>query len=352
MRNALSKAQNLVEEIRFSGDSLRHGDAEVMPHSNVIKSFAYTNELNISQDVTPSLFESLSAVYERLHIPRDAVEAFVFASPVIQAECYTGDKTECVIRFSSALVDILDSNEFEFVAGHEIGHFLLGHGLARAAEKQQSLEYFMQQRAQEISVDRVGLLACGSLNVAIKALMKTISGLTGNHLRFDVGTFLSQLRKSSNISLNVNYESTHPSILIRCRALLWFSLNDYFINKSQNISTAQLSNIDKQIQNDLDKHVDGPARKRIHEVKEDLSMWMAAHDIVQDGMFTKSEQFEFSKRFGEDILERLLNFLKDIPASEIEVVVYDRLKATREDLESLIPTSFESEVSEISKWKI
>ncbi|MCK5851214.1 MAG: M48 family metallopeptidase [Kiritimatiellae bacterium] len=349
MCNVLSKAQNLAEKVRFIGDSFRHSGIKIMPKLDLIRSLSYTNELNISQDVTPSLFESLSKVYNRLHIPRDAVEAFVFASPVIQAECYAGNQTECVIRFSSALIDILNSDEFEFVAGHEIGHFLLDHGLIRTVENQQSLEFFIQQRAQEISVDRIGLLACGSLNIAIKALMKTVSGLTDNHLRFDVGTFLSQLHKSSSISLNVNNESTHPSILIRCRALLWFSLNDYFIKNSKNISTAQLINIDKKIKSDLDKHVDRAARRRIQEVKEDLSMWMAVYDIVQDGVFTKNEQVEFSKRFSKDTLNRLLSFLENISSSEVKTVVYERLKVTKEDLKSLIPTSFESEVAAIRK---
>ena len=352
MHSALSTAQEIMEEIRFSGDTLRYSGDMVLPQSRVIKNFGYANELNISQDVTPLLFKSMHAVYDRLKIPPEAVEAFVFASPVIQAECYAGDRAECVLRFSSALVDILDEEEFRFVAGHEIGHFLLGHGLARAVEgEQQSIEYYMQQRAQEISVDRAGLLACGSLNVAIKALMKTVSGLTGNHLRFDVGAFLTQLHKSSEVSFGINNQATHPSILIRCRALLWFSLNDCFINNSQNISSSQLININKQIQSDLDKHVDKPARKQIQELKEDLAMWMAAYEIVQDDLFTKKEQVAFSKEFGADTLERLLIFLQDIPASEIEEIVYERVKAARDALESLIPSSFESEVSTIRQWK-
>src|SRR5687768_6615234 len=80
------------------------------------------------------------------------------------------------VRFSSTLVDILDEEEFCFVVGHELGHFLLRHtaGLHGSTE---SLELFMLQRAQEISADRLGMVACGSLDVAIKALKKTISGL-------------------------------------------------------------------------------------------------------------------------------------------------------------------------------
>ena len=47
--------------------------------------------------------------------------------------------------------------------GHELGHFLLGHNI----EEQhlvESQEGYIKKRAQEISVDRIGLLACRDIN--------------------------------------------------------------------------------------------------------------------------------------------------------------------------------------------
>ena len=90
----------------------------------------------------------------------------MYASPDLNAECYLGDTSNCIIRFSSSLIDILDKNEFEFVVGHELGHFLLSHQQACVTEK--NLEYYIQQRAQEISADRLGLIACDSLDIALK----------------------------------------------------------------------------------------------------------------------------------------------------------------------------------------
>ncbi len=354
MLNGLCKAQHFAQQIRFSGDTLQDLE-KATQYSHFIKDVSYTRELNISPHVTPILFKNLSNIYEKLYLPHNSVTAFVYASPEIQAECFAGNKEECVIRFSSALVDILNEEEFKFVAGHEIGHFLLGHGLARYSEKCDSVEYVMGQRAQEISADRMGLVACGSLNVAIKALMKTISGLTEHYLRFDVGEFLSQLRKTSNNLLNVDSEATHPSVFVRCRALLWFSLNDYFTKSSRNVSIKELSDIDKKIQSDLHKYVDGPIRRKIHDLKEDLSMWMTAYEMMQDKVFTKSEQIEFSKRFGTDTLESLRNFLQDISASNVKNIIYDKIEKVRKELETLIPTSFESEfaseISKIHEWK-
>ena len=142
----------------------------------------------------------------------------------------------------------------------------------------------MQQRAQEVSVDRVGLVACGSLDIAIRALMKTASGLSSDHLRFDVGTFISQLSKSAKPAGHGDHTASHPSILVRCRALLWFSLNDFFTTHKGTFPQGQLDVLDLRIQNDLRTYVDGPARKQIEESKNDLAMWMAAYEIVQKGV--------------------------------------------------------------------
>lgn len=347
MSDGLRAAQELAERVRFSGDTLRRRSEGDASHTETVRSLFYQSGLRISREVTPSLSERLNAVYERLNIPKDTVEAFVYSSPEIQAECFAGGTSECVIRFSSSLVDILDEDEFGFVAGHELGHFLLGHGVAKMETRRESLEYFMQQRSQEISVDRIGLLACGSLDIAVRALMKTVSGLTSRHLRFDVGTFVSQLRKPSDPSRHNSQTDSHPSIVVRCRALLWFSLNDFSTKGAQVFSEEQMSKLDERIQNDLNKYVDGPARRRIQEAKEDLAMWMTACEIVQNGIFEKGEQATFAEMFGEDTLEKLKNFLRDIPAPEVQDTVYEKMKSAREELENLIPTSFESEVAKI-----
>ena len=344
MCKILQSARKIVEEIRFAGDTFKPGRKIDLKSPESIINLSYSNDLHISKNVTPYLFKSLVKVYKRLQIPVEAVNAFVFSSPEIQAECYAGSHTECIIRFSSALIDLLDEKEFEFVAGHELGHFLFDHGISRTMSKKQSLEFFMQQRAQEISVDRVGLLACNSLDVSIKALMKIVSGLTGHHLRFDVGSFLSQLRNQSDISL-INDMSTHPSIIIRCRALLWFSLNDFFVNKTNKFSSEKLLKLDKLVQKDLDKFIDGPVKKQIEEAKNELAMWEIIYDIVKDNVFSKEEQIEFSGKFGEDTLERLKNFLKDIPPSEIQKVIYDRLQKTKEELVILGHSSIGTETA-------
>ena len=197
MSDDLGNARRLADKLRFSGEIIKGSHLVDFQNTNTVRNIIYQNGLKISKKVAPTLSKSLNQVYKRLKIPKKAVDAFVYASPEIQAECFTGSTSECIIRFSSSLIDIMTTNEFEFIVGHELGHFLLGHsGIINKDVNQESLEYFMLQRSREISSDRIGLLACKSLDVAVKALMKIVSGLNNQYLKLDVGEFISQLKKN------------------------------------------------------------------------------------------------------------------------------------------------------------
>ena len=347
MDNATSAARALAERIRYSDDSLHCSDKISFPNSRHVFQSVSQRDLLISPAVTPALAECLAEVCCRLHLPNNSVHAFVYASSEIQGECFAGNTQECILRFSSTLVDLLDEYEFMFVAGHEIGHFLLGHGMSKAGASTDSLESKIQQRAQEISSDRIGLISCQSLDVAIRAMMKTVSGLTGEHLRFDVGAFLRQL--DATLETDAYSMSTHPSIFIRCRALLWFSLNRDFRYGEDIFRNEELLLLDQRIRKDVDKFIDGPIRKIIKEAKDNLLLWVIANHVVEDGFLDKKEQQLIARLAGDKNLESLKIFLSDMPSSEVQDVVYQKLSAAREDLERMIPTRFELEYREIER---
>ncbi len=346
MPDGLRPAYELAEQVRFSRDTLRRLDNLPAAHTDHIRSLFAQNSIRIAPEVTPALAACLDRIYQRLQIPAGTVEAYVYSSPEIQAECYSGNYSDCIVRFSSGLIDLLDDDEVEFVAGHEIGHFLLGHSGSVAVTDGKSVEQFMRQRCQEISVDRVGLLACRSLDTAVRAMMKTISGLTSQHLRFDVATFISQLRQIDDLG-GGDRMATHPSILIRCRALLWFSLNEFFTRGEEYRSADQMAMLDGRVEADLDRFVDGPARRIIDEAKDNLGIWMAANEAVTDGVFKRDEQAIVAKLFGEEMLEKLKNFLAGLPSSEARTAVHERMMAARQELEDVIPDSFETEYEKI-----
>jgi len=349
MGDELYKARSFSESVRYSGDTLRaSSDIDQRDHDG-LQSYFSLNSILVSPLVTPIIDKSVNKVIDRLHIPKESVKAYVYASSEIQAECYAGNDTDCVVRLSSGLIDILEDEEIEFVIGHEIGHFLYSHSLATSSENNESLEFLIQKRAQEISADRIGLLASESLDSSIRAMMKTISGLSTKHLKFNVGGFLSQLSNTESFKSQIGVNSSHPSMLVRCRALLWFSMCDTFKRGDQNYHCNEVDSLNKKIKDDIDKFVDAKARERIDELKQDLALWLAALLIIEDGSFDKEEQAKFAKMFNQDTLDKLKTFLSSHNTISLKKSIEDNIENSKRDLYNEIPTSFDSEFSKIKK---
>jgi hypothetical protein len=346
MARTLEDARASAERVRFASDRSRHhsyGDASRAEH---LRDAFYKTGLLITDQTTPALSKSFDLVCDRLGLPRDRVEAFVYSSPDVQAECFSSSLDRCTVRFSSALVNLLDEAEFAFVAGHELGHFLFGHGGAQN-EGTPSIEHFMQLRFQEISVDRLGLVACSDLKTAVQAMIKTVSGLDSRHLRYNAGQFISQLSSLSDPSQGDALESTHPSMFMRCRALLWFSMDTEIDGYPGSVDRKRIDALDNRVAADFTKYVDGPAEQRIEKTKEDLAIWLAASVMVADGKLATSEQKTFDAMFGTETLEKLVNFLSGLNKSEVDEAIYERVKASREELEGVIPDRFPDVYSEI-----
>jgi uncharacterized tellurite resistance protein B-like protein len=130
-------------------------------------------------------------------------------------------------------VNSLSAEELLFVIGHELGHAAYGHH--EVAERQvfdqlnprQRMQLLALSRAQEISADRVGLLCCASLDVAIRALFKCASGLTLGNLAIDPAEFDDQWDHYVNEVQEVGTDTshglvTHPLPHLRIRALRQF----------------------------------------------------------------------------------------------------------------------------------
>lgn len=97
-------------------------------------------------------------------------------------------KPQVVVVYAGVL-RIMDADELRFIIGHELGHIGLGHtwlnslvgGLAGIPSPYfaAALLYVVFRwwnRACEFSADRSGLLACGSLEKAVSALIKIETG--------------------------------------------------------------------------------------------------------------------------------------------------------------------------------
>ncbi len=347
MPNDLEKAKSYAELIRYSGDTKHDGSLGNLSPGRQVRDALYKSGLLITKHITPSLDCSLRRVFDCLELPYQCAEAFVYSSPDIQAECFASSVHECTIRFSSSLINLLSEEELTFVAGHELGHFLLEHGIARGESSTNSVEYFVQQRAQEISADRIGLLACENIQVAIRALMKIISGLGDSHLRFNVGQFISQLSHVQTSAGNDNLIDTHPSIIVRSRSLLWFSMGDTLTKFPDGLPREDIDVLDKRVSTELHKYVDSSAKAVIEQSKKNLAMWLAAGYCFEDGRFDKKEQKAFAEMFNEELLHKMINFISDLNVNEVRDIIHKRIESAKSDLESIIPGAFESECQKI-----
>jgi hypothetical protein len=348
MANQLLFARQQANKLRFAGDLSSEVETENIGQTALIRRASYESAIELSSLLTPELHKRFCSGCERIHVPPDLVTAFIYSSGEIQGECYA-DGRGCVVRFSSGLVDLLDADEFEFVVGHELGHFLLAHHAVNAQSHAGRFEYFRRRRAQEISCDRIGLSACGSLDVALRAMMKTASGLTSRHLRFDVLAFIAQLRKLEGAGIS-GLEATHPSLLLRAKAMLWFSLCDLTgLASGRSASFDQLRVVDERIERDLARFIDGAVSEQITRLKEDMLLWTMANEIVQRGVFTADMQSQMRHRFDEELVQKLRSFLRSLPKATAESEVFQRQLAVRHELEAIIPDKVVETVSTLNE---
>ncbi|MBF2754070.1 MAG: M48 family metalloprotease [Gammaproteobacteria bacterium AqS3] len=342
----MARARHLADTVRFSGER-KAGRAEHAPilSSNLIDHLLRTS-LVINAHVTPRLDQQITAICDQLCLNRNCITAFVINHSHFQAGCLFDGDDRCVLQFSSSLINALDPQELDFVIGHELGHFLLSHrGLY---ENDLAPESFVKNRAQEISADRIGLLCVDKPEKVISALMKTLSGLHSEHLRIDVAQFIAQLRELNDPGHGEGGRHTHPSILIRSRALLHFSTaverGDFFADA---IDHRSLERADNRVQHDIDKFIDSSLDIRIKSVKVEIALSLSILHILQDGEISEAEQTAFCELFGESNLQKLGTLLSSFGHRESIKISRRNLEQDRSRLESLIPESFEGEYAKI-----
>lgn len=333
--------------VRFDADKVKLGQGTIEPSTVAYKDELLRSGLVVNENLTPSVHEILETVCKRLQMSTKSVTAFIFADPNYQASCVSMGPEKCLLQFSSALVNSLDAEELSFVIGHEIGHFLLDHrGLSG---NDLAPESFLLNRAQEISADRIGLIGANDVNAALRALIKTISGLENRLLRFDVGQFLSQIQAIENPSAGESVTSTHPSILIRARAIIWFSSITNLSDYPHGLTDKHIQSVNEKVQVDLDKYVDSSLNNQIRSIKADIAMWLSALKVLDDGAIDPDERDKFSDLFGKDMLLKLSAFLDQNGIDDALSLAQNNLSESRRLLEKILPGTFQEDYLKITK---
>ncbi|MBV9279047.1 MAG: M48 family metallopeptidase [Chloroflexi bacterium] len=205
----------------------------------------------IDQKSFPDLFEVLSHCSRTLGIP--IPHALASSSLVLFNAFTAGTEEYSFIFIADGLCKFFSRDEAAFVIGHECGHIASKHmvyhtlvsvltdtasrylgGLGRILSTTAGIPLLAWSRRSEITADRAGLLCCGDLAVAERALLGLVAGLAGVD-RVDVDDYLRRYRDMQDfhsISTWQQLFATHPLIPKRIEALRLFARSELYFDLS------------------------------------------------------------------------------------------------------------------------
>ena len=192
-----------------------------------------TDAYRVDPAITPKIGTLRELLRNTLRLVQP-IDIFVKASPEPNAFCVPSRKgTRLIMCLYSSLFDLLTPHELLFTMGHEVGHAVLGHTRVPKPTFDEPdfspLEVVRIRalgRRQEISCDRIGLLACQDVRVAGSALFKTMCGLPDRWLEFDEAVYarqFDQIGEMAELAPMDDALCTHPIIALRVKALMSFA---------------------------------------------------------------------------------------------------------------------------------
>jgi hypothetical protein len=146
-----------------------------------------TEILSAAAEMTPSTFPQLDPIVEELRQRFAMPPTRVFVYRAAASHYSLGVRAPYFVVFPSILVGQLTPDEFKFALGHEMGHIKLGHtriapllgsghlaaeGPLAVLKKIRSWLTASYLRAQELSCDRIDVLAARSVRPAVDRVIK------------------------------------------------------------------------------------------------------------------------------------------------------------------------------------
>lgn len=203
----------------------------------------------IENSLVPRLDRLLKEVCQTLRVS-ESFDFFVANEPVhgasIMPSIISGDRS--LITITSELVMNLGDTELKFVIGHEIGHWLFSINDTRVLlnacyDGEENMPSFSLhnliatwKKLSEFSADRVGLIACGSLDAAINSLYRACTGLDPKMMEFNGKKYIENIDQQIPDSLNLEFfrEDFHPPMPVRIKALEIFSKSELYLEWVEN----------------------------------------------------------------------------------------------------------------------
>lgn len=307
-----------------------------------------SHSIRVSKEILPKVGKAIEVVFDRIKIENQFNFFVTPDSYQANAACSLMSlASRPDIILTSRLVELLSTEELQFVIGHEVAHYIYQHALypnyQNVNERNLKLNILNLSRSAEISADRIGFLACNSLEDSLKANLKLASGLNEKHLQFKFSVYLDQLRELEAIGKSSSeLWSTHPSFLIRMQALIWFSMSkeyhDFFETKKK--GTYDLKTIDQKIDKTIKKIIGNEIDISNKEVFNRALLWGSLDIYLSDKTFSKKEQEKFMSKFGKDKASKAISFLKisnkNMLEKKVEESFFEATKLLKTDKSNLV----------------
>jgi len=223
---------------------------------NTLVSFQFGHDLAqgtpIDQKSFPELFKVLSHCAKTLGIP--IPHAVAQHDPNLFNAHTAGTDEYAFINISSALLHFFTKEEACFVIGHECGHIAANHAMYQTLVETLTggvtpylgpigdilratagLPLLAWSRRAEITADRAGLLCCGDISIAERALLRLVTGLADAGL-VDIDSYLHRSRIAEDfhgIGAQLHeLMASHPMIPKRIEALRLFADSELYYSLS------------------------------------------------------------------------------------------------------------------------
>ena len=316
---------NYLQQFKYSKDDPAEFGINLNSNKSENKSFddshlsnLLSRSIRVEKEIFPTVGNAIEKVFRRLDLENEFnffVTADNFQANAACSLMPSASKPDIII--TSKLIELLSEEELQFIIGHEVAHYFYQHSLypnlETASETNLKLNILNLNRSAEISADRVGFIASGSLEKSLRASLKLASGLSEKHLKFSFSTYLDQLREIESIGKSQSeLWSTHPSFLIRIQALIWFSMSkeyhEYFDTKKKGVY--DLKTIDSKIEKTIKKVVGDELENANKAIYDRARLWGSLKLFLVDNKFSKEEQAKFTELVGKEKARKAIGWLK------------------------------------------
>jgi hypothetical protein len=312
----------LLARVRFSLDEpMRLTEGALRERADAfetLRSMSRTSLVRVNSRLMPRVHAAVTVACERLMLCEEP-EIYVESDPEPNAGALSNG-AQYIIKLNSGLIQLLEPEELSAIVGHELGHAGYRHMIEGPESESQAVFTFERRRAQEISADRVGLLAVADPHHALHAEIKVACGLGAPHLTPDIDAFIAQMSQAP-VDLDAPWEagSTHPSLALRFWAQRQFMESDVYRSLRGLPGGRPYDEVEREIEERF--HGAGSSRAfratadHVHESLAWLGILIVANDndvttverevlVEFVGRIWADDAYAYAKRHGMNAVER------------------------------------------------